>query len=1214
VNLAGEPLRAELVDALYARGGIERVYDLYGPSEDTTYSTWTLRQAGGPETIGRPIANTRAYVLDDAMRPVAAGAAGELYLGGSGLARGYLGRPSLTADRFVPDPFGREAGGRLYRTGDRTRVRECVSASVREWKGHENPCETTTDALTHSRTHALEFLGRVDQQVKVRGFRIELGEVEARLREHAGVREAVVLAREDAPGDRRLVAYVVPDREGMDAAADAEDGDWEAGHQAEWSAAWDHVYGRAAAGADPAFDVSGWNSSFTGEPLPEEEMREWVEATVGRIAAFAPRRVLEIGCGTGLLLWRLAPGCEHYVGTDISARVVEQLRALRSRRPELGHVEVMHRAADDFAGLEPASFDTVVVNSVVQYLPGLDYLARVLEGAARLVRPGGRVFVGDVRDLRLLGAFRTAVETHASPPDRPVAEWRERAEQAQAQEAELVVDPAFFASLAREIPAIGAVETLQKRGRFANELTAFRYDAVLHAGAPDGGAGEEEGRIDWEAERLTPGALQARLAAEEGPSLVVLGIPNARVAGALKALEIRRDPRGAETVADVRRLAAAEGVDPEALWRLGEALGWTVQVRLADDPGRVDARFARGRAARRPFPAPPRPERAAPAAYATDPLRGRRARVLVPALRRHLAERLPAYMGPAAYVVLEAMPLTPNGKVDRKALPPPDAEARAGGYEPPAGETEAALAEVWAEVLGVARVGRRDHFFEAGGHSLAAMQVISRVRRALGAEVAQGDLFDRPVLADFARFLEGAERADLLPLEPVDRGGRLPLSFAQARLWFLDQLGGAGAAYHVPMGLRLRGALHRAALVRALDRVVARHEALRTTFAEEEGEPVQRIAPARDAAFPLAEDDLADVLPLSARNERGGGQGEGPEAALARLAEAEAHAPFDLRRGPLVRGRLVRLAEDEHVLLVTMHHIVSDGWSMGVLADELSALYAAFVRGEGDPLPELAVQYAEYAAWQRRWVDGEVMRRDAAFWRQALAGAPALLELPADRPRPPQQDHAGAVVPVAFDAELSAAVRALGRRHGTTPFMTVLAGWAALLGRLAGQDDVVVGTPAANRPRTELEGLIGLFLNTLALRADLSGAPTVAELLARVKSRALAAQQHQHLPFEQVVELLQPARSLSHTPVFQVFFTWENVPQGRFDLPGVRVSPLERAARATAKFDLSLFLEEEDGRIVGGIEYAAALFDRETVDRWAGYLGRLLEGMAAGDE
>ncbi|HEV2734386.1 MAG TPA: condensation domain-containing protein, partial [Longimicrobiaceae bacterium] len=445
--------------------------------------------------------------------------------------------------------------------------------------------------------------------------------------------------------------------------------------------------------------------------------------------------------------------------------------------------------------------------------------------------------------------------------------------------------------------------------------------------------------------------------------------------------------------------------------------------------------------------------------------------------------------------------------------------------------------------------------------------------------------------------LEEAARAELPAIEPVDRSGRLALSFAQQRLWFLEQLGGMGSTYHVRRRLRLRGELDRVALVGALDRIVARHEALRTTFRVVDGEPEQRIAPVEESRFQLPEHDLSGRA--------------GAEAELRRLVAEEADAPFDLERGPLIRGRLVRLAGDEHVLLLTMHHVVSDAWSMGVLVEELSVLYAAYRGGGGDSLPPLPVQYADYAAWQRRRVEGEVLEAQAAYWRRALSGAPELLELPTDHARPARQDHAGASLRVVLEHDLTAGLKALSRRRGTTLFMTLLAGWAATLSRLSGQQDVVVGTPTANRGRREIEGLIGFFLNTLALRVDLTGSPTTAELLGRVKARALEAQQHQDIPFEQVVERVQPARSLAHSPVFQVMFTWQNTPRGKLELPGLELVPVPGATQGTAKFDLSLSLSEADGRIVGGLTYATSLFERATVERYPGYLRRLLAGMAA---
>ncbi|HEU0055230.1 MAG TPA: condensation domain-containing protein, partial [Longimicrobium sp.] len=436
------------------------------------------------------------------------------------------------------------------------------------------------------------------------------------------------------------------------------------------------------------------------------------------------------------------------------------------------------------------------------------------------------------------------------------------------------------------------------------------------------------------------------------------------------------------------------------------------------------------------------------------------------------------------------------------------------------------------------------------------------------------------------------------PIVPVERGGRLAPSFAQQRLWFLEQLGEMGSTYHIPLRMRLRGALDRAALAGALERIVARHESLRTVFVRVDGDPEQRVLPVEESGFGVAEHDL---------------RGEPrAEAEAERLAAREMDAPFDLERGPLVRACLVHLADDDHLLLLTMHHVVSDAWSMGVLTRELGALYTAFSQGRPDPLPALPVQYADYAAWQRRRVDGEVLDAQAAYWTETLAGAPELLELPLDHARPVRQDHAGATLRVELGRELTAALTALGHRHGTTLYMTLLAGWAIVLSRLSGQDDVVVGTPSANRARPEVEELIGFFVNTLALRVDLSGAPTVAELLARVKARALEGQRNQDIPFEQVVERLRPARSLAYSPLFQVMFAWQNA-AGALELPGLTLAPADSAPRVTAKFDMLLSLGEEDGQLIGDLEYATSLFERATVERWLVYLRRVLEAMVADD-
>ncbi|MGS0897588.1 condensation domain-containing protein, partial [Burkholderia stagnalis] len=428
---------------------------------------------------------------------------------------------------------------------------------------------------------------------------------------------------------------------------------------------------------------------------------------------------------------------------------------------------------------------------------------------------------------------------------------------------------------------------------------------------------------------------------------------------------------------------------------------------------------------------------------------------------------------------------------------------------------------------------------------------------------------------------------------PVPRDAAMPLSFAQQRMWFLDRLDRrASAAYHVPAGVRLRGELDVAALRRALDRIVERHEVLRTRFEAEDGDPVQRI----DALAPFALDEhdlrgLADA-----------------EDALLRHAEAESDTPFDLSAGPVVRGRLLRLDEHDHVLLVTMHHIVSDGWSMGVLIREFGALYHAFVAGRPDPLPPLAIQYADYAVWQRRRVSSEVLQQQLSYWKRTLRDAPALTTMPLDHPRPAVQDHTGDSVDVMLDASLVSRIKTLARRHGTTVFNVMLTAWAALAARLSGQDEVVIGTPMANRTNTELEPLIGFFVNTLALRIDLSGQPTVGGAVRRVHEAALAAQAHQDLPFEQVIEAVNPARSRAHTPLFQLMIVWQNYERGNFELSGLQLESVA-PAQIMARFDLSLIMREHDGRIGLSLSFATSLFERASIERYLGYFEALLEAM-----
>ena len=567
-----------------------------------------------------------------------------------------------------------------------------------------------------------------------------------------------------------------------------------------------------------------------------------------------------------------------------------------------------------------------------------------------------------------------------------------------------------------------------------------------------------------------------------------------------------------------------------------------------------------------------------------------------------LRTRLPAYMLPSALVTLEELPLTPNGKIDRSQLPPPDHDRPflEGAFASAATPVQDVLCSIWAELLSLERVGIHDNFFDLGGHSLLATRVVSKIRYVFQVEIPLRTLFDWPTVAGLSSRVEQALRGQsglqVQSLLPAARAEEVPLSFAQQRLWFLHQLEPSSSAYNIPAALHIKGALNVEVLTRCFNEIIRRHESLRTTFPIVGGSPVQDIAPVLELELPLVN------VPAIFAEER--------QDWIRRLIAEEAARPFDLAHGPLLRTLVLRLAEDEHVLLLAVHHISADGWSVKVFLRELAALYKAYSDEQSSPLPELPIQYADFSIWQRQYLTGVVLAAQLAYWKRQLGGDLPVLSLPVDRLRPHPGTFRGATESLRLTAELSEAVRALSRRQHATLFMTLLAVFKVLLARYTGQQDILVGTPVANRNYQELEDLIGFFVNTLVLRTEVSGEQSFQELLAQVKKVALDAYAHQDVPLERLIEELQTLRSLSHTPLFQVMFVLQNDPSTAIDLPGLKLTAME-VESATAKFDLTMNVEEAGRELVVALEYSTDLFDAVTIRRMLRHFRTLLEAIVA---
>ncbi|MGY1496087.1 amino acid adenylation domain-containing protein [Streptomyces sp. QTS52] len=1091
-------------------------YNLYGPTEYTinTLGGGTLDSA--TPTVGRPIRGTRAHILDAWLRPVPEGVPGELYIAGIGLARGYLDRPALTAERFVADPFG-EPGERMYRTGDLVR---------------RNPDGN------------LDFLGRTDDQVKIRGYRVELGEIETALAQHDRVAHAAVIVR-----DERLVGYVVPAQlTGSDRAFAERDqvGEWQEIYSDEYEEISTAVFTE---------EYAGWDSSYDGQPIPFDHMREWREATVERIRSLKPRRILEIGVGSGLLLSKLAPDAEAYWATDFAAPVIRKIGEELLQEPELAaRITLRAQPADDLTGLPgDGYFDTIVINSVIQYFPSIDYLTSVIRGAMELLAPGGALFVGDVRNLRLARAFQTEIQEAKGTSGDALGRAVERGLRL---EKELLVDPDYFTTLGY------GVDLRTKQARHHNELTRYRYDAVLYADEPG-------------------------LRLNEVPTVPFnfndqqLGTDSTDLADLLAAIPLRL------TGIPDARIGAPGGVDPETLRDLAAGLGHRVLTTWSGQPGTYDAVFVTGEVP--PLTSGLYLPGGGAVPYANSPTAARDANSLIRQLRDDLKQRLPDYMVPAAFVTLDRLPMNDNGKLDVRALPDAEPAVALGTGRGPRTPQEEVLCRLFAEVLGLPEVGAEDGFFDLGGHSLLATRLISRARTELGAELAIRDLFEAPTPEQLA------SRADTSrPARPAvtaaARPERIPLSAAQRRLWLVERITGSGVAYNFPLVFRLRGDLDLDALRAAVRDVAERHEALRTLFPEQDGEPYQLIVPAAEADPEFTVTDC------------------GEEELTDRIESAQ-RRPFDLAAELPLRCQVLRVGPADHVVAVVLHHITTDEWSDRPFLADLTTAYRTRRAGRAPEWVPLPVQYADYTLWQDELL-GRVGADQLAHWAGTLRDLPAELQLPLDRPRPVEPTGRGGKVRLELPADTGLALRDLSGTTGTSMFMLFQAATAALLHRLGAGDDIPLGAPIAGRTDDALDDLVGFFVNTLVLRTDLSGGGlTFRQLLARVRESSLAAFEHQDLPFDQVVEALNPARVPGRNPLFQVMLGYHHRPDGDPDVLGMPTEWFDMDT-GMAKFDLHFTFVDESDRLTLLLEYATDLCDEPTATRTAGRLVRLLEQVA----
>ncbi len=1178
ILVGGEKLSEQHIQKLRQTYPDLEIINGYGPTENTTFSvTYNIKETNiiGAIPIGYPLTNRTAYIVNEYGQINPVGVPGELLLGGAGLARGYLNSPELTVERFIENPFG-----------------------VEDPFGNENPSDNTPalklyktgDLCKWLPNGTIAYIKRLDDQVKVRGYRIELGEIETSMNKLAQVNNSCVIFKKEINGTNKLVAYYIPDS----AAVKVKEKELYSRLIASWKELYETEYAKTEVDetVDPEFNIIGWNDTFTGSAIPAEQMKEWLQDITEVIMYEKPRNVLEIGTGTGLIYYQLAGKLDKYIGTDFSRSSINQVsdhinKALRN----YGNTELQVCAAHEVSLKEEEQVDTIVLNSIIQYFPGEAYMTGVIDKSISLLKGKGRIIIGDVRDNRMLHLFKGRLQVKKLQESVSIKELSWAIEQEVLKEEELCFSPDYFFRLKSLYPQISHVEIKWKKGSYINELTLYRFTVILHIGFES-----EVLKPTWQSWTDIKDKQSIINDLEKGELVAIKNVPNPRL-WQEKLLSQSMQDKGLRTVGDILNKINKEDeatVEVNHILAAVREKGYSYRLLLDEDIFKISL-VIESQHSYKLIEQTYSANLGSNGVAATNvPLFTDINLILQKDIKYLLHQTLPDYMVPAELIALAHLPLTNNGKADRQFLSEREEKNQGNKltFVAPRNKTEEIVAGIWQDLLGVERVGINDNFFELGGHSLLATRAVSAIRKKLNVEIVIKDIFVYASVAQLVEYLASQTKGLLLPpIEVQQRPENIPLSFSQERLWFIDQLQGS-QHYHIPVVLRLKGNLNKEALAYAIQTIVNRHEVLRTIIYDKDGVAYQEVLP--EDKFKISTID--------------GSIYKDDSDDLKQQIEALILEPFDLAKDHMVRVCLVYLDTNEHLLVVTTHHIASDGWSMSVIVKEVVELYNAYQQKRPAKLSPLQVQYADYAIWQRKYLDGEVLERKIHYWNKKLSGV-SPLEFPTDHPRPVIQSQKGAKINFLINKDLVSELTVLSQKQGATLFMTLLAAFKVLLHRYTGQEDICVGTPIANRLQAEVEDLIGFFVNTLALRSETNSDMPFTSFLQQVKDTTMEAYENQELPFEKVVESIGKERDLSRTPIFQVMFVFQNTPE----IPALQLGEVqltrEGATHTTAKFDLTFNINQAAQGFAGTVEYCTDLFTEQTIHKIIYHFNKLLSSI-----